>query len=250
MTRFSVSLSDELSEWVEDRASSRNVSKAQVIRDAVELAKESDAAKGGDISVVQSGEVIDRLDELETRVEKLESRSSQSAVRADSEARIDSNEATDTTGTATDAAESAGVTTERDSTDSSGSGSNALSSSSSMLYEGVSDDVASAVEDVAESWEDEPERLRARKNAAAKVLQHALNSGDAVGKSSDIVEKVREMHPVEGQKDETYYRKNIRPILKEYGSYSQGHHGYIVSDDWYTNTDGWADELPDLSDEE
>jgi len=209
MTRFSVSLSDELSEWVEDRASSRNVSKAQIIRDAVELAKESDAAKGGDISVVQSGEVVDRLDELEARVAELESRGSPSVVTEDAEA--------------------AREPTERDSGSPPQSDSSAPSSTSKALDVDVSDDVAAAVEDVANSWGDAPDRLQARKNAAAKTLQYALDSGEAVGKSSEIVEQVREQHPVEGQNAQTFYRKNIRPTLKEYGTYNQGKHGYVVS---------------------
>jgi Arc/MetJ-type ribon-helix-helix transcriptional regulator len=209
MARFSVSLSDELSEWVEDRASSRNVSKAQIIRDAVELAKESDAAKGGDISVVQSGEVVDRLDELEARVAELESRGSPSVV--------------------TEAAESTREPTEQDSSSPTQSASSAPSSTSDALDVDVSDTVVDAIENVADSWEDAPDRLQARKNAAATILQHALDTGDAVGKSSKIVEQVREQHPVEGQKPETYYRKNIRPVLKEYGTYSQGKHGYVVT---------------------
>jgi len=209
MTRFSVSLSDELSEWVEDRASSRNVSKAQIIRDAVELAKASDAAKGGDISVVQSGEVVDRLDELEARVAELESRGSPSVVTADAEA--------------------AREPTERDSSSPLQSDSSVPSSTSNPLDVDVSDDVVAAVEEVAASWDDD-DRLQTRKNAAAKTLQYALDSGEAVGKSSEIVEQVREQHPVEGQKDETYYRKNIRPVLKEYGTYNQGKHGYIVTE--------------------
>jgi Arc/MetJ-type ribon-helix-helix transcriptional regulator len=229
MTRFSVSLSDDLSEWVEDRASSRNVSKAQVIRDAVELAKESDAAKGGDISVVQSGEVVERLDELEARVAELESRGSPSVV--------------------TEAAESARAPTERDSS-SQPPASSGQSSTSDTLDVDVSDDVVAAVETVADNWEDAPDRLQARKNAAAKILQHALDTGNAVGKSSDIVEQVRDQHPVEGQNAETFYRKNIRPTLKEYGTYSQGKHGYVVSDDWYARNEGWEKDLTDLSDDQ
>lgn len=210
MTRFSVSLSDELSEWIEDRASSRNASKAQIIRDAVELAKESDAAKGGDISVVQSGEVVDRLDALEARVAELESRDSASVV--------------------TEAAESAREPPERESSSPTPADSSAPSSTSNALDVDVSGEVVDAIEAVADSWEDAPDRLQARKNAAATILQHALDTGDAVGKSSDIVEQVREQHPVEGQNAETYYRKNIRPVLKEYGTYSQGKHGYVVSE--------------------
>jgi|GEM_PF-2082017 len=92
----------------------------------------------------------------------------------------------------------------------------------------VQDDVEAFVERVSGSWEDTEERLASRRAAAEVVLQHALDTGDAVGKSSDVVEDVRERFPVEGQNAETYWRKNIRPVLKEAGEYSQAQHGYVV----------------------
>jgi predicted transcriptional regulator len=210
MTRITVSLSDDLSEWVENKASSRNASKAQIIRDAVGLAKESDASKEN-ISVVQSDEVTERLDELEARVAELESRASQQPT--------------------TDAAESSSERIEQEPASPSQSASDDLSPASNALDVDVdvSDDVESSVEMVSEGWDDAPNRLRARKNAAAMVLQHALDSSDAVGKSSEIVAKARERHPVEGQNPETFYRKNIRPVLKKHGTYSQGRHGYVIS---------------------
>lgn len=94
--------------------------------------------------------------------------------------------------------------------------------------EGIRDEVTEAVEDVAGSWEDSDERLSTRKGAAAIVLQHALDTETAVGKSSDVVAGVRKTHPVSGQNEETYWRKNIRPVLKAYGEYNQGKHGYTV----------------------
>ena len=92
----------------------------------------------------------------------------------------------------------------------------------------VEERVQAFVERVSDSWEDTEERLASRRAAAEVVLQHALDTGDAVGKSSDVVEDVRERFPVEGQNEETYWRKNIRPVLKEAGEYSQAHHGYVV----------------------
>lgn len=92
----------------------------------------------------------------------------------------------------------------------------------------IEDDVSEFVEDVAATWDDTEERLRARKAAAKAVLQHALDTGDAVGKSSEIFEDVRERYPVANQKPETYWRKNIRPVLQEAGEYNQAHHGYVV----------------------
>jgi len=88
--------------------------------------------------------------------------------------------------------------------------------------------VREAVEDVASSWEDSEERLETRRKAASVVLEHALTSGGAVGKSSQIVEDARRAFQVEGQNEETYWRKNIRPVLKKYGTYNQGKHGYMV----------------------
>ena len=92
----------------------------------------------------------------------------------------------------------------------------------------VSECVETAVDDVASSWADGGDRLAQRRRAAALVLQTAIDGSDAVGKSSAVVEEARERLPVEGQSDETYWRKNIRPVLSEYGEYDNGRHGYVV----------------------
>lgn len=91
----------------------------------------------------------------------------------------------------------------------------------------ISSRVQEVVEDVAEGWDDD-ERLQNRKQAAAEVLHHAVETGEAVGKSSEIVEEVREKYPVVGQNEETYWRKNIRDVLSEVGDYSRGSHKYTV----------------------
>lgn len=100
----------------------------------------------------------------------------------------------------------------------------------SEMTANVDDRVQDAVDAVATSWMDSEERLETRRDAAAVVLQHALDTDDAVGKSSDIVDDVRAAFPVEGQKAETYWRKNIRPVLKKHGSYSNSRHGYVVDE--------------------
>jgi hypothetical protein len=92
----------------------------------------------------------------------------------------------------------------------------------------ISSRVWGIVEDVAEGWDDD-DRLQNRKQAAAEVLQHAVETGEPVGKSSEIVEEVREKYPVVGQNEETYWRKNIRDVLSEVGNYSRGSHKYTVS---------------------
>lgn len=92
----------------------------------------------------------------------------------------------------------------------------------------TSDAVAAAVDAVAEGWADSGDRLEARKAAARAVLEYALKDG-AVGKS----EQGRELHdeyPVTGQNFDTWWRKNVRPVLNEYGEYSQGAHGYVVEE--------------------
>lgn len=98
--------------------------------------------------------------------------------------------------------------------------------------------VQEIVDDVAAGWDDD-ERLQHRKQAAAEVLQHAVDTDEAVGKSSDIVQHVREKYPVADQNDETYWRQNIRDVLSEVGTYSRGSHKYTVTD---FDQEGEADE--------
>lgn len=87
--------------------------------------------------------------------------------------------------------------------------------------------VAAAVDAVANGWEDTDARLRERRQAAESVLQHAIDTGDAIGKS-DALEDFHSEYSVDGQTEETWWRQNIRPVLSEYGAYSNGAHGYTV----------------------
>jgi len=89
--------------------------------------------------------------------------------------------------------------------------------------------VEAVVERVSDGWQDTDERLAARRAAARAVLQHAVDTGDAVGKT-DAIEEFGDEFGVDGQNDETWYRKNIRPVLREVGEYSSGVHGYVVDD--------------------
>jgi hypothetical protein len=88
--------------------------------------------------------------------------------------------------------------------------------------------VAAIVNEVAASWAADGRR-EARKEAARRVLAHAMGTDEAVGKSSAIVDTVFGECPVPGQDRETWWRKNIRPVLKEAGEYSNGRHGYVVA---------------------
>lgn len=87
--------------------------------------------------------------------------------------------------------------------------------------------VSAVVEQVSDGWEDTDERMHARRAAAVAVLQHTIDTGNAVGKADAIDEFLPE-YAVEGQGDDTWWRKNIRPVLSDVGDYSNGQHGYVV----------------------
>ncbi|WP_276414225.1 CopG family transcriptional regulator [Haloarcula halobia] len=74
MNRFTISLDEELGEWVELQSEERGVSKSKVIRDAVE------AAKSGDTTMLQRSELVDRIDDLENRVDALERERNEAAT--------------------------------------------------------------------------------------------------------------------------------------------------------------------------
>ena len=90
----------------------------------------------------------------------------------------------------------------------------------------ISDDVWSVVDEVSDSWDDD-QRKKNRRMAGAAALHYALNDG-SVGKSSEIVDAIREQYPVDRQDRETYYRKNIRAVLSEVGDYSRATGSYSV----------------------
>jgi len=94
----------------------------------------------------------------------------------------------------------------------------------------ASDAVDTVVERVSSGWEDDEERLEQRRAAGHAVLQHAVDSGDAVGKT-DAIEKFRDQYHIDGQNEETWWRKNIRPVLKAVGEYSKSRKGYVVEAD-------------------
>lgn len=90
--------------------------------------------------------------------------------------------------------------------------------------------VRAVVDDVASGWQDSEQRLADRRAAALAVLEHAVETGDAVGKS-EAVGGFYADHQVDGQNEETWWRKNVRPVLKAVGDYSQGAHGYVVREE-------------------
>lgn len=73
MQRFSVSVDDDLADWIEAKAEERGVSKAKVIRDAIETASVTGLVKR-DESMAEGSALVERVDELEARVTALEGR--------------------------------------------------------------------------------------------------------------------------------------------------------------------------------
>lgn len=71
MERFSVSVDEELAEWVETQAEERGVSKAKVIRDAVATARVAGFVEDNETRP-ESGDLLDRVEALEARVSALE----------------------------------------------------------------------------------------------------------------------------------------------------------------------------------
>lgn len=76
MQRFSVSVDDDLAEWIEETAEERGVSKAKVIRDAIETATVTGLVQRDEPSV-EGSTLAERVADLEARVAALERPSSE-----------------------------------------------------------------------------------------------------------------------------------------------------------------------------
>jgi hypothetical protein len=70
--RFSISVDGELAAWIEAEADERGVSKAKVIRDSVETARITGLVQADEHSVLDGGDLLDRIERLEGRVAALE----------------------------------------------------------------------------------------------------------------------------------------------------------------------------------
>jgi len=70
--RFSVSVDEDLAEWIESQADQRGVSKAKIIRDSVATARVTGLVQSDASEQQETGEILDRLEALETRVSALE----------------------------------------------------------------------------------------------------------------------------------------------------------------------------------
>lgn len=72
MQRFSVSVDEELAAWIEEKADERGVSKAKVIRDAIETAQVTGLVRDTDVKPADAESLLTRIEMLENRVDALE----------------------------------------------------------------------------------------------------------------------------------------------------------------------------------
>jgi hypothetical protein len=89
-------------------------------------------------------------------------------------------------------------------------------------YEPEGDVVDRVVEEGAENWDDRHSRLQARKAAARAVLNELRTVGPM--SKSEIVGGIQPEYPVEGQSENTWWRKNIAEDgpLKRVAEYDAG----------------------------
>jgi len=70
--RFSISVDDDLAAWIESKAEDRGVSKAKIIRDAVETAKFTGLVHTGDGDDFEPMPLVERIEEIEDRLDAVE----------------------------------------------------------------------------------------------------------------------------------------------------------------------------------
>jgi len=103
--------------------------------------------------------------------------------------------------------------------------------SRSEEYHDVVDEVVretSVVDEIASGWDDSDERLRQRRRAAEAALELIQSRGE-LGKSTAMDELLPD-HAVDGQNDETWWRKNVRPVLQQVATYSPGGAVFILDE--------------------
>ena len=92
--------------------------------------------------------------------------------------------------------------------------------------EDATDPIAAVVDRVADDWEDNPDRLADRKAAARAVLEYARDHGSV--SKQEAKDEVEPEYSVDGQSPRTWYRKNIRPVLKEAAQYDQSKRAHTL----------------------
>ena len=71
MQRFSVSVDDDLAAWIESKADEQGVSKAKIIRDAVETAQITGLVNTGEYDAEEES-IVERIEDIEARLDVLE----------------------------------------------------------------------------------------------------------------------------------------------------------------------------------
>jgi hypothetical protein len=210
MPRLTVSLDDDQDDWLEAEADRRDRSKAHVMRQLIDAHRTGEVSTDAHHPADDVADLRERVSTLEDRLAELES-----ADDVDAEPQAPTAPTPDATREAGAGVSDASPTPDEEP--------HSVPSDAE-----TSDRVRAAVDAVAEGWADSGDRLEARKAAARAVLEYALEDG-AVGKSEEGRE-LHDKHPVMGQNFDTWWRKNVRPVLNEYGEYSQGAHGYVVEE--------------------
>jgi hypothetical protein len=98
----------------------------------------------------------------------------------------------------------------------------------SELHDVVDDVVVneSVIDQVTSSWDDTGKRLEQRRRAAEAAVDLARRDGQ-LGKATAVEELLPE-YSVDGQNEETWWRRNVRPVLSEVGTYSPAEAAYIL----------------------
>ena len=109
------------------------------------------------------------------------------------------------------------------------------------------DSIAAVVDRVADGWEDNPDRLADRKAAARAVLEYARDHGSV--SKQEAKDEIAPEHPVDGQNPRTWYRKNIRPVLKEVAEYHQSKRAHTLDNGLIARAGAELDDEDDQADD-
>lgn len=99
----------------------------------------------------------------------------------------------------------------------------------SSLPRNADDDLVAAVNRVADNWEGPDARIESRKEAALASLEYAREHGTI--SKREAIEQIEPEHPVDDQTANTWFRKNVCPVLHEVGEYIECERIYRLTAD-------------------
>ena len=131
-----------------------------------------------------------------------------------------------------------------------GNGSDAVDNDDEPVeaVEDATDPIAAVVDRVADGWDDTADRLADRKAAARAVLQYARDHGSV--SKQEAKDEIEPEYSVDGQNPRTWYRKNIRPVLKEAAQYDQSERAHTLDNALVARAGGDLDNEDDDNDDE